>query len=912
MLIGRRAERESLRALLDGAARGEGGAVLLVGEAGMGKTALLDDATERVAGDFTVLRASGAESQTDLPFVGLAEMLEPVARQFDRIPAPQARMLRNALAIGPAGEAVDNLAVGVATLGLLAALGARKPVLVAVDDLQWVDEPSRASILFLARRLARLRIALVCASRPGGHVAAPELPLLELGGLKQKESRSLLEASARVALVPAVRKRLLEVAAGNPLALVELPTGLSTAQLSGLVPLGEPIPVNGGIERAFGARVARLPERTRRALLLAAAGGADAPAALASGLRAEGLGPADLEPAAADGLVSASDAVVTFRHPLVRSVVYFGQAEEDRRSAHATLAVVDTDPDRRAWHLAGAARGPDEAAAAELDAAAGRALARGAPASAARALEAAAGLAAAPGARGERLARAARAAHRAGDVVSAGRFAATARELVSDPVTVADLLLVESDLRMRDGDLEGAHRALTEHAVRLVGVDRRRAATLLLLASKLRIYRLEAQVTVDEVERALALLPPGEHDLVHTVALSMSRTVAGRPGAREAAHAAAAAAARTPHGHAHTLGIAWPLVWLEDYDLAREVTDRAIAIQREAGFLLYLPQSLLPRAELDFRTGQWDAAIAEATEALEIFEETQQPAEAAAAAGVLARMLAARGSAEECAALAQRALASDVEFGLRNSAAHALAALGLLAIGARRLDEAVPPLETAERIVKLGGVGEPWLLLSTPDLVEALAHAGHAARALNVLSDFEARVASRGRVSAEAAAARCRGILDESDAWQDSFERALDLHDRVPTPFERARTELCYGERLRRARRRADARTRLRSAMEVFLELGAAPWAERARSELRASGEKARRGTTPVDALTEQELTVARLVARGTTNRKVAATLFVSPKTVEFHLGNVYRKLGVRSRTELARSFGGRLGEPET
>ena len=579
-----------------------------------------------------------------------------------------------------------------------------------------------------------------------------------------------------------------------------------------------------------------------------------------------------------------------------------------RQAAHALLADVEQDPDRRAWHHASAAAAPDEAVAAELDAAAGRALARGAPGSAARAFDAAARLSVERDARGQRLARAARAAHRAGNVASAGRYATAARQLASDPITLADLLLVESDLRMREGDLEGAHRALTEHAERLVGIDRRRAATMLLLASKLRIYRLEARVTVEEVERALAILPAGEHEVVHLAALSMSQTVAGTVGARGSALAAAAAAAKAPHGHAHTLGIAWPLVWLEEYDMAREVTDRATALQREAGFLLYLPQSLLPQAELDFRTGRWETAVSAAAEALALFEETRQPTEVASAAAVLARMEAARGNAEECRALAQRALASDVEFGLRSSAAHALAALGLLALGSRRPHEAIAPLETVERISKLGAVGEPWLLMSAPDLVEALAHAGHETRALEVLRDLETQAEAVGRVSAAAAAARCAGILHDGDSWREAFEEALALHDQVPTPFERARTELCYAERLRRARKRADARARLRSALEVFDSLGAVPWSERARAELRASGETARRRSTPVDALTQQELAVARLVLGGATNREAAAALFVSPKTIEFHLANVYRKLGVRSRTELVRGYSGRLG----
>jgi DNA-binding CsgD family transcriptional regulator len=446
-----------------------------------------------------------------------------------------------------------------------------------------------------------------------------------------------------------------------------------------------------------------------------------------------------------------------------------------------------------------------------------------------------------------------------------------------------------------------------EHAERLVEVDRRRATTMLLLALKVRIYRLEGRAAVEEVEHVLAMLPPGEQELVHLVALSMSRTVAGSDGARETALAAAAAAASAPHGHAHTLGIAWPLIWLEEYDMAREVTDRATAVQREAGFLLYLPQSLLPQAELDFRTGRWETAVSAAAEALSLFEETQQPSEAASASAVLARMEAARGRVEQCQALAQRALASDVEFGLRSAAAQALGALGLLALGSRRPQDAIAPLETAERISTLGAAGEPWLLMSAPDLVEALAHVGQEARAHAVLQRLHAQSSERGRVSGLAAAARCAGILDDEGHWQESFDEALALHDRVPTPFERARTELCYGERLRRARKRADARTRLRAALEVFDALGAKPWSERARAELRASGQTARRRSTPVDALTAQELAVAKLVVGGATNREAAATLFVSPKTIEFHLANAYRKLDVRSRTELVRTFAEQL-----
>ncbi len=906
MLIGRKSERAALHALVDGARHGRGGALLLTGDPGIGKTVLLRDAMERARG-LTILRAAGLETSTELPFVDLAELLRPAERAIGRLPAPQAEALRQALALEEAQSAVDPLAVGVAALGLLATLARRRPVVVVVDDLQWVDAPSRGTIAFVARRLARLHIALLCAARAGELPEGLDLPVLELGALRPKEAGELLATASRRALARDVRRSLLEVSEGNPLALVELPTALTDAQLAGEEPLGEPVPVNGGIERTFGARVARLPERTRRALLIAAAAGSDAGESLTDALRGAGLDEGDLQPAVLDRLVALADGNVLFRHPLVRSVVYSAETEERRQEAHALLASVEPDEDRRVWHLAAATAAPDEDVATGLAGAADRALARGAPASAVRAYDEAARFSADDASRGRLRAAAARAAHRAGDVASAARHVAAAKEHTSDPVTLADLLLVESDLRMRDGDLEGAHRALTEQAERLVRIDPRRAATMLLLASKLRVYRLEATAAADEVERALEILPADERSLLHQAALSMSRTVAGREGARESALAAAELAASSPHGHAHTLAIAWPLIWLEEYELAREVTDRAIEVQRESGFLLYLPQALLPRSELDFRTGRWDPAVQHGTEALALFEETKQPSEAAWAAAVLARMHAARGNAEECRALAQRALASDVEFGLRSSSVHALAALGLLALGSRRPEEAVAHLEVCERITASGGVGEPWLLLATPDFVEALTRAGQQARAVEVLAAFHTRAEEHGRVSALAAAARCAGLLAVGNGWRDEFERALELHARVPTPFQRARTELCYAERLRRTRKRSQARGLLRSALAAFDELGAAPWSERVRAELRASGQTARRRSTPFDALTEQELAVARLVVSGATNREAAATLFVSPKTVEFHLGNVYRKLQVRSRTDLVRSYGQRL-----
>lgn len=902
MLVGRKTEQAALRAIAERSQQGHGTALLLAGEPGIGKTMLLDDLEREQRTAMTILRAAGGESTADLPFMALKALLLPVEKHFGALPAPQEKALRLALGLDEPGVGVDRLSVPVAVRGVLGRAAGRRPVLAIVDDAQWLDEPSRSTLLFVARQLQDAQIAMVIACR-SGELPEPEtrgLPRLELQGLRGRDAQAVLDATARTPVATAVRRRLLELAAGNPLALAELPRALSAGQLAGAEPLGEPVPVNGGVERAFGTRIARLPERSRRALLLLAAAGEDATDTVAAGLRREGLEPADLEPAETAGLVSKNGAGWTFRHPLVRSVAYFQQPTEERRAAHAALASSERSPDRRAWHRAAAAGQADDEVAAALEETARRALARGAPGSAATALEAAARLSTDEPSCGLRLTGAARAAHRAGDVLRAERLSREARALTSDPIAIADLLLVDADLRMRSGDLEGAHDALTAHADRLLDVDRRRAATMLLLAAKLRIYKLEAAAAADEVDRARAVLPEGEHDLVHLVAVSMSQTAAGRKGARDAALAAASAAAKAPHGHAHTLGIAWPLIWLEEYDAAREVAVRALAIQREAGFLLYVPQSLLPLAELDFRTGRWETAIAAAREALDLFRETLQPTEAASAAAVLARMEAARGKADACRALAQIALAGDVEFGLRSSSAQALGALGLLALGARQPEDAVAPLGTAERMARRGAVGEPWLLMSSPDLVEALVHVGQSVRATEVLSELEEQSDALGRVSASAAAARCRGILGDMDA----FERALVLHDRVPTPFERARTELCYGESLRRSKRRSEARERLRSCLTTFEELGATPWAERARAELQASGERARRRTAPLDTLTAQERVVALLVGDGLKNREAATRLFVSEKTIEYHLANVYRKLGVRSRVGLARLLG--------
>jgi DNA-binding CsgD family transcriptional regulator len=692
---------------------------------------------------------------------------------------------------------------------------------------------------------------------------------------------------------------MIEAAGGNPLALVELAEGRLAIEPDALSAAG-----NGGgsaLERSYGAMLNGLGEDTRLALELVAADASGSLPVVAGALGALGVDPAAIEDARRRRLVEVDGSKISFHHPLMRSVV-LRRADSGRlRAAHEALAGRVPDPDRRAWHLAAATAVPDEVAAGELEASAGRAMERGAAASAARAWERAAELSPEESDRYRRLAAAARAAHRAGDLPMTATLLASARQgrpAAADPA----LVLVEADLRMRGGDFTAARRFLLDQAARLAPAEPRLAATMLLLAAKVRVYRFEAARALEEVRSALALAAADDvAELVQLAALGMTETMAGSPTASAVVERTMAAAIGAPNGHTHTLAVGWPLVWMEEYGQARSFLDRSISVQREGGFLAYLPQTLLAAAELDFRTGRWPAARAGAEEAGHLFEELGQPPEAAIAAALLARLDAAEGDAAGAKDRASKALASDTAFGLRAASAFAEAALGLLELGRGAHDEAVAHLRQVEAIAEAGEIGEPWLLPYQADLGEALVRASRRREGGAVGRQLEERGRALGRLSAIAAGLRIRGMLAAEGEFRSLMEEALEIHSQLPTPFDTARTELCMGERLRRGRDRVEARLHLRRALAVFEGLGAEPWAARARSELAASGEVRSGGNGA--SLTPQERQVAAMVAGGATNRETAAALFVSPKTIEFHLGNVYRKLGVRSRTELANAL---------
>jgi DNA-binding CsgD family transcriptional regulator len=903
MLIGRQVESAALAAALASAREGSGSALVLVGEPGIGKTTLLRGLVDQ-AGEMTVLETAGVESEADLPYAALIDVLKPVLHRLDALPEAQAVALSSALALGPPGV-VDRFAVGVATLGLLAAAVEAGPALIVVDDLQWVDSASRDALSFAARRLTGIPAVFVAAQRAGAPPVAG-LQVVPVGPLDREDAtRVLAENEGRIA--PEVLTRILDAAHGNPLALVELPHLLTPGQLAGTEVLANPIPTANGLERAFAARLAPLSSGGRLATLVAAADSSGTAGVVLGAFVPLGIGERDLDEVESLGLLHIEANRLEFRHPLVRSAAYHGADAAGRRLVHAALAEADSDPDRRAWHRAAATLGLDDSIADELDRAGARALARGAFGAGAAALERAASLTEARAARGARLLRAANAMDAAGNLVRSEVLAHEAAPLIDDPRLHAELVILLGRLRMAGGEVESGHSMLLEEAEQVAELDPELAAALLSFAANLPVFRLEGAAAVELTERAWKLGDPTRPRMpaernAYALAKTMAGDVTGPALLLELAHEAG----KDVHtGHQMGAAVGWPLVWVEEYTVARTLLTWAVGVQRSGGSLRHLPQSLIELAELDFRVGRWVPALAGAYEAIGLFEETAQRTELGFAQATIARMEAALGRDEECRRRAQAGFAADAASGLLLASVLAGAALGLLELGRGDPEAAIVALEPVERIVREGRLGEPWLIQWAPDLIEACSRVGRNERATEVLGTFERQAQATGRVSAQAAAARCRGLLAPDDAFEGPFDAALALHALMPTPFERGRTELAYGERLRRTQKRSKARERLQAALQIFEGLGAEPWAERARTELRASGQSVRTPEQQVeDALTPQELQVAALVAGGATNREAAAALFLSVKTIEFHLGHVYRKLGIRSRTELARVVG--------
>ncbi|MDX6388688.1 MAG: hypothetical protein QOD85_2490 [Gaiellaceae bacterium] len=888
MLLGRHTEVEELERLVAGARAGTSGVLVLVGEPGIGKSALLEAAVESAA-DLRLLRARGIESEAHVPFAGLLELLRPALGALAAIPGPQAAALESALALRP-GNAQDRFAVGAATLSLLAAYAEDEPLLVVVDDAHWLDSSSAEAVLFAVRRLIADPIAVLFAVRPDEPTLldASGLPALHLAGLDRDAAAALL------GMVPAeAADRLYRTTAGNPLALLEL--AQDAAELAA-TPVDHPLPISARIASAFLRRSASLSAHARAGLLLAAASDTGDLTVLArAGLRVD-----DLAEAERAGLVRLAGGLLEFRHPLARSAVYAEAAAEERRAAHRALAAAlpDLDVDRRAWHLAAAAAGPDEGASAALEQAARRARERTAFAVASIAFERAARLGLDDGRRGALL-------YEAAETAWVGGVPDRALELLDE----AGLLSPEPRVEYLRGEIATRRGPVMEGYALLVAAAARaepdQAVVMLAAAGDACLYSGATAEMLAAADGVSALAEAGAGPLAPFYAATVrgaARVLAGLDGAHDL-RLAIELFERGDFGDDPQM-LAWGAIapiFLRESEPGRALIDRAIATARAHAAVGVLPRLLNRLARDESMTDRWPAAQADFHEAIRLARETGQRTELAAALAGLAWFEGRQGRSEECRlhALESRALCVDLGIGFYELWSYT--ALGELELGLGMTTAAIEHFEAHQARARELGIDD--VDMSTgPELVDAYLRVGRTEDAEAIAATEEQRAREKGLPWALARAARCRALV--ADDFEPHFDEALRLHAQTPDAFEEARTRLAYGSRLRRARQRVRAREQLRAALEILDRLGPSPWAEAAGAELAATGETARRRQPwTLGELTPQELQIALLLADGKTTREAAAALFLSPKTIEYHLRSVYRKLDINSRGALAEAL---------
>jgi DNA-binding CsgD family transcriptional regulator len=889
-LLGREVELARILALLVGAREGRAGAIVLRGEPGIGKSCLLDSARVAALG-MDVLAVGGIESEVELPFAALHALLRPLMGLRSLLPEHQRRGLEVALALAP-GDPPDELTIGAAALGLLAEAAERRPLLVLLDDAHWLDPSSARVIAFAVRRLAADAVAVIAAVRSDEASAFGDgFETVAVQPLVDADARALV--AARPDVPAAAVASVLAVAAGNPLALLELDPAL----------LGDdPGSPTERLRKTFLRRLDPLSVPARRALLLAAAepDGAVVRAAAAA-FDAEG----SLDTAERAGLVAVRAGGVEFRHPLVRTLVYAAANAVDRRAAHRALAAVlrgVDDADRRAWHLAAAAHGPDEEVATLLEATADRADARGGQATRGRALERAAMLSADPAARARRLLEAARSTFWAGDNARALAIATEAERFAPDAPSRIDCRLFVASTGMWSRRPEAVRR-LTDEMEEAVGElaalpqpDWDRIAQLQLLATNhlyLGLHLTEATAVARQLVETAARA--GDWWRPRGLMTAAATLIAAGDWER------GEALANELRGHdAALVSCADDLIAIEWFDELRAALAATLRRGRADGHLLRVANNQVCFTHLELRLGRLREAESAAAEAITLGEATGNLMLVGDAMSGLAGVYAWQGAAAACEAVAVRALdeadvASDRFVELR-----ARRARGLLSLGLGDPAAAIGHLQPIVDVWLQSGLEEPGQALFVADLAEAHLLAGSGAAAAPAVERLRVQAANTGRPGSLAAAERAVGLL--ADDFEPHFERALALLDGGPLRLDRARTHLVYGERLRRGRQRASARAHLHAAHDGFAVAGAVPWAERAANELRSTGERVQRTTVGRRAeLTPQELQIARQAADGLTNREIAGAMFLSPKTVEYHLHRAFKKLDIRSRTELVR-----------
>ena len=903
-LLGRPGEQETLRRLVANVHGGQSAVLVLRGEAGIGKTELLRYLIRAAAG-FTVARAVGVESEMELAFAGLHQLCGPMLGRLRSLAAPQRRALSVAFGLA-AGDNPDRFLVALAALSLMAETSEKRPLLCVVDDAQWLDRASAQVLGFVGRRLLAESVALVFAVRqPDAELAG--LPELEVGGLRDEHARALLATVIPGRLDESVSARIIEETRGNPLALLELYRHLGPAELAGGFALPDTGDLPRRIEDQYIERFGEFPPGTQRMILLAAADPVGDTALVFRAARLLGLGPDAVNPAVAAGLLSVG-AHVRFRHPLVRSAVYRAATARDRRAAHDALAAATdpgTDPDRRAWHRAHATAGPDETVAGELIGSAGRALRRGGVAAAAAFWERAVVLTPDPGERAARALEAAGAKYQAGDFEAAQALLAAAevgplselnhalvgrmRAQVAFALrrgSDAPPLLLRAAQRLEELDAELARQTYTEALVAAVYVGR--------LAHGQDVLEIARAAAALPTEEGPALEGPGEEGLAGD---GLLRGLAVR-----LADGYTAAAPLLSEGlrryraqpqELDWLCVAGTMVAMDLWDDQAwfELATGQVRLARANGTLSWLPFALDYLAEIQIQAGELSAAAALLAEG-----ERIDPGSRAATLPYVSLLLAAwRGDAPAAARLTGDMVQGARERGEGAALTVAEYARAVLynGLGDYRLAaEAAERASTADELVI-----SPWALY---ELVEAAVRSDQPDLAAGAARRLSEIAAASGTDWALGAAARSRALLADGRAADELYGEALGRLSRTRMAAHLARARLCYGEWLRRQNRRVEARSQLRPAYEAFTSMGAQGFAERARRELVATGEKVRKRSEDTHAdLTPQEAEIAQLARDGLTNAQIGAQLFIGARTVEWHLRKVFGKLDIGSRREL-------------
>jgi DNA-binding CsgD family transcriptional regulator len=896
-LLGRRHECDQLDRLIATVHQGASAVLVVRGDAGAGKSALLDYVACRATGSL-VLRCGGVESEMELAFAALHQLCAPLLPGLHHLPSPQRDALATALGLR-SGDPPDRFLVSLAVLSLFDAAAQDTPLICLIDDAQWLDRASMHALAFVGRRLLAESVGLVFASRqPGVDGDLAGLPELILGGLGYEDACALLDSVIAGPIDERVRDRIVAETAGNPLALLELPRGRNPAELGGGFGFRDRRPLTARIEQSFVRRAAETDPATQRLLLIAAAEPTGDPLLLFAA--AEGCG-LDVREAllGAEDLVSV-DRRVCFRHPLVRSAVYGAASALDRRTVHDALARCispEIDPDRRVWHRAHATTGADEAVAAELETSAARAAARGGLAATAAFLARAVTLTPDPQRRAQRALAAARAAHSAGANADAVELLAVARRGALDELDAAEGLLLEGQIVFSTLRGREASALLQEAAHRLEGLDVKRSREAYLQATWAACIAMhlteQRDVSLAVRDAPIALAAPTPEDLM--LDGLATRFLEGYSAGAPLLRAAMDAFRSSQVDGVFDMGWVWLTAEIGDADALCDLGSRQVEAAREAGALTRLPSALHALAFWHAYAGDLETVESMLAESDSITTATGD----APMNNARLLLLALRGDDSAEAHIAA-CIRDGTDRGEGALVRHAEGAAALYYIGLCRYEDA---LAWARREVSNNKYA--FHMSAMPELVEAAVRCNDIETAQWAAEQLHERALASKTAWTSGVAARCRALVSDGDEADARFGEAIALLAETGLTVELARTELLYGEWLRREHRRRDAREQLRRAHERFAAIGAVPFAARAARELHATGETVRRRNVETrDEMTAQELQIASLAAAGSTNPQIGAQLFISPRTVEWHLRKIFTKLEITSRRQLQTALG--------